>query len=90
MNRFWHAAPPFRGYALMVLSFITLCLCPCFSVSAYDVGECLVCHKDYGRAPEEMPENVSQLYIDQDLWEKDVHNEVVGLACDDCHTDATP
>ncbi len=90
MNRLWQIASLFPGYALMVISFIALCLCPFFSVSAYDVSECLVCHKDYGRAPEEMPENVSQLYINQDLWEKDVHNEVVGLACDDCHTDATP
>jgi hypothetical protein len=90
MKRFWQIASLGSRYALVVLSFITFCLCPYFSVSAYDVSECLVCHKDYGRAPEEMPENVSQLYIDQDLWEKDVHNEVVGLACDDCHTDATP
>ena len=90
MNRFRQTASLVLRYAIIILSFITLCLCPYFPVSAYDVEECLVCHKDYGRAPEEMPENVSQLYIDQDLWEKDVHNEVVGLACDDCHTDATP
>ncbi len=90
MNRFWQTDSFVTRYVITVVSLVTLCLCPWFSVSAYDTGECLVCHKDYGRAPEAMPENVSQLYIDQELWEKDVHNEVVGLACDDCHTDATP
>ena len=90
MNRFWQTDSIVTSYVITVVSLVTLCLCPWFSVSAYDTGECLVCHKDYGRTPETMTENVSQLYIDQELWEKDVHNEVVGLACDDCHTDATP
>ena len=90
MNRIWQTDSIVTRYVITVVSLVTLYLCPWFTASAYDSSECLVCHKDYGRAPEEMPENVSQLYIDQDLWEKDVHNEVVGLACDDCHTDATP
>jgi hypothetical protein len=69
--------------------------------AAYEDKECLVCHKDYGRAEETMPEGVSKLYVDEEQWKKDahfdaekwkkdVHAEVVGLACDDCHLDATP
>jgi predicted CXXCH cytochrome family protein len=58
-------------------------------LKAYE-EECLKCHKDYGRSPESMPKDVSSLYVDQEQWEKDVHYEVVGLACDDCHMDATP
>ena len=90
MNTFRQTAFCATRYILTVVLLVTLCLCPWFSVSAYEASECLVCHKDYGRAPETLPENVSQLYIDQELWEKDVHNEVVGLVCDDCHSDATP
>lgn len=59
-------------------------------VQAYEDGECLVCHKDYGRSAETIPEHVSALYVDQQQWEKDVHYEVAGLSCDDCHLDATP
>lgn len=69
--------------------------------SAYEDKECLVCHKDYGRAAETLPEGISKLYVDEEewkkdahfdaeQWKKDVHAEVVGLACDDCHLDATP
>lgn len=68
---------------------------------AYEDKECLTCHKDYGRAGETVPEGVSKLYVDEEewkkdvhfataQWEKDVHAEVAGLACDDCHLDATP
>jgi predicted CXXCH cytochrome family protein len=80
---------------------LLLCLFPAVQSSAYEDKECLVCHKDYGRAGETLPEGVSNLYVDEEewkkdvhfdaeQWKKDVHAEVAGLACDDCHLDATP
>lgn len=75
---------------VMVLSLVALCLFTCQDVGAYEDSECLVCHKDYGRSTETIPKDVSHLYIDQQKWEKDVHYEVAGLSCDDCHFDATP
>jgi hypothetical protein len=74
----------------IILLTLAFCLCTCWDISAYEDSECLVCHKDYGRSPETIPENISTLYIDQEKWEMDVHYEVVGLVCDDCHSDATP
>jgi predicted CXXCH cytochrome family protein len=76
-------------FLLMVLTFV-LTLYTCKDVQAYEDSECLVCHKDYGRSAETIPENVSILYVDQEKWEQDIHYEVVGLSCDDCHLDATP
>lgn len=74
---------------LLVLACV-LALCIGEDVQAYEDSECLVCHKDYGRSAETIPERVSTLYVDQEKWEKDIHYEVVGLSCDDCHLDATP
>lgn len=73
---------------LMVLACILFSVCR--DVQAYEDSECLVCHKDYGRSTETIPERVSTLYVDQKQWEQDVHYEVAGLSCDDCHLDATP
>ena len=75
---------------LMMVLPLALCLSTFQDVRAYEDSECLVCHKDYGRYPETVPENVSTLYIDEEKWEKDIHYEVVGLSCDDCHADASP
>lgn len=58
--------------------------------SAYENKECLVCHRDYGRAADKLPENISKLYVDEAAWEKDVHFAVAGLTCGDCHADAKP
>jgi predicted CXXCH cytochrome family protein len=68
----------------------------CFSITAtgespaYEDKECLVCHRDYGRSADSLPEEVSKLYVDEAEWEKDVHFEVAGLTCGDCHADAKP
>jgi hypothetical protein len=88
MRRFLKTLHSALAFLVMVLSLLTLFTCQ--DVSAYEDSECLVCHKDYGRSAETIPENVSSLYVDQEKWEKDVHFEVVGLVCDDCHADATP
>jgi predicted CXXCH cytochrome family protein len=57
---------------------------------AYENKECLACHRDYGRDADQLPEAASKLYVDEAAWEKDVHFEVAGLTCGDCHTDAKP
>jgi len=88
MRRFLKTLHSVLAFLVMVLSLLTLFTCQ--EISAYEDSECLVCHKDYGRSAETIPENVSSLYVDQEKWEKDVHFEVVGLVCDDCHADATP
>ncbi len=60
------------------------------SSPAYENKECLACHRDYGRDADRLPEAVSKLYVDEAVWEKDVHFEVAGLTCGDCHADAKP
>jgi len=86
----------FKTYHIIIMGLLTIVLplyllfCTCQDVRAYEESECLVCHRDYGRSAETIPENVSTLYIDQKKWEKDIHYEVAGLSCDDCHLDATP
>jgi len=88
MRRFIKAFHSTLAFLVVVLSLVTLSTRQ--DVSAYEDSDCLVCHKDYGRSAETIPENVSSLYVNQEEWEKDVHFEVVGLVCDDCHSDATP
>lgn len=90
MKIFWQTARIVSRSVMIVVLLFVLCLFPWWSAGAYEDRECLVCHKEYGGSPEAMPENVSRLYIDQEAWNKDVHFEVVGLVCDDCHADATP
>jgi hypothetical protein len=85
MRRFVNKLCSVLFLALMVSFAI---LCTGYDAGAYEDGECLACHRDYGRSLETMPENVTGLYVDQDEWEKDVHYES-GLVCDDCHMDAT-
>ena len=90
MNNLSHRCRPAHRGIVTVVLMLLLCLASPGEARAYENKECLVCHKDYGRAPDILPEGVSELYVDQEQWEKDVHFEVVGLACDDCHSDATP
>ena len=75
---------------MMVAVLFVLCALSWFPAGAYEDGECLICHKKYGSYPAHVPERVSRLIIDEEDWERDVHFAVGGLACDDCHTDATP
>ena len=89
MNSFLKKFTTTLIFSIILLPF-PLWLYTCQDVRAYENSECVVCHKDYGRSPETIPENVSKLYIDQEKWEKDIHYEVAGLSCDDCHLDATP
>ena len=89
MNKYLKPSDITLVFLLMVL-ILVFNIYTCGDVQAYEDSECLVCHKDYGRSAETIPENVSNLYVDQEKWEKDVHYEVVGLSCDDCHLDATP
>ena len=90
MKRFWQTARIVSRSVMTGVLLFVLCLFPWWSAAAYEDRECLVCHKEYGGSLEAVPENVSRLYIDQEAWNKDVHFEVVGLVCDDCHADATP
>ncbi len=90
MNEFWTSHFVNRRLIIGVALIIVACLGPWFEAIAYDDAECLICHKDYGRIPEKAPKEVSRLLINEDLWKKDVHYEIMGLVCDDCHTDATP
>lgn len=89
MNNFLKKLAITLVFSIMLL-LVQLLLSAFQEVRAYEDSECLACHKDYGRSPETMPEDVPRLYIDQEQWEKSVHYEVVGLSCDDCHLDATP
>lgn len=83
-----------RRYIHRIVCAVVLGLC--FSLTApgepaaYENKECLACHRDYGRTADKLPENVSKLYVDEAAWEKDVHFEVAGLTCGDCHADAKP
>ena len=90
MKIFWQTAHIVMRSVMTVVLLFVLCVFPWWSAGAYEDRECLVCHKEYGGSPEAVPENVSRLYIDQEAWNRDVHFEVVGLVCDDCHADATP
>jgi predicted CXXCH cytochrome family protein len=83
------SSPHLQGYTV-ALVVLLLCLFPAAPSLAYENKECLACHRNYGRAADKLPEAVSNLYVDEALWEKDAHFEVAGLTCSDCHTNAKP
>jgi len=76
-----------RILILLVLLGGALSISPPHAALAFEVGECLDCHGDQALTSTKDGQEVS-LYVDGDVYASSIHG-ANGLACDECHTDAT-